>query len=132
MVVEVGSTVQQLDVGEAGEEQRGTSPGTATGSDPQAEQAKDDKVDVHPRARPGLQPAKAQIGEVISRLNVKRANPPVSEVSYNDGQTEQAEDDAERRCRCAIDRAVYLCLAGADPNPVDLPASSAWIGLGAL
>ena len=95
-MVQIGSAVQQFYIGETDEEQSGAQAGAETGGDPQAYQPQNGEVDVHAPARPGFQPAKAEVGEVMGRIDVERADPSVSEIADDDGQTQQTEGRPER------------------------------------
>ena len=113
VVVEVRSSVDQLNVGEADAEQRRADSRTAAGGDAQADQAQSDKVDVHSPAGPRLHPAEAQVGEVMGRINVERADPAVGEKADDDGQPQQSENHSKRYGGRRIDTAIHLCPDGA-------------------
>ena len=108
VVVEIRGSVDQLNVREADAEQDRADPRTVAGGDSQAEQAQGGKVGIHAPARPRLHPAESQVGEVMGRFNVERADPAVSEKADDDGQTQQAEDHSKRYGGRRIATAIHL------------------------
>ena len=111
-MIQVGGSVQQLNVGEADAEQGGAQTQPESRRDAEAEQAEGGKMRVHPPARPGLQPAEAEVGEVVGRLDVERPNPAVGEVTDDCGKAQQTERDSERRKGRSVAGVVSLdCLA---------------------
>ena len=114
VMVEVRGAVNQLNVGKADAEQSGAYPPAIARYDADAEQSQRGKVRVHPPAGPGSRPAEPQVGKVIIRFNVQRANPPMGEKARHRYQPQQAEDDAKGRCRRAVNRTRRCCDRTAD------------------
>ena len=97
IVVQVGGAVNQLNIGEADKEQRAANPAAIPCGDGEAQCPQRREVGIHSPAGPGLHPAKAEVGEVVSRRKVQILNPAVGEEPDDDSQPHQAEQDAESR-----------------------------------
>ena len=94
-MVQIGGLVQEFYVGESEKEQQGAQAVAVSGGNAKSQQAEGGKVGVHPPARPRLDPAKAEVGEVVGRLDVQFADPAVGKEPGHYEHAHQPEHDAE-------------------------------------
>jgi hypothetical protein len=106
VVIEIRRLVDQLDVREADEEERHARTVMEAEHNADGEDDERREVQMHERSRERQHPWKQRPREVVLGQDVELVDPAKGDESNHARGHQQAEEDPERRQRCAIDGGV--------------------------
>jgi hypothetical protein len=94
-VIKVSGLIEQLDIGEAEKKEDRADSVKETDGNSERKQSEGDEMGMHPKIRPGPNPAKAGIGEMKDWIDIQLAHPAFSQKTNHRGKHEQAEKNSE-------------------------------------